>query len=456
MNIYIHNEVSHRELDSKLLLGFLAASRGHEVIISRLKEITGGIKLGILSPGIFLTKSLTPSKVKIDRHQKIIDNKSLITCIDEESGIDQKGYDQFAKDRYSDLTISQSSAVFGWGKEDTDTLKKIYPKNSNKIYKTGSPRVDLWKSFFTDYWTDPKTIPKKPFLLISSNMICTYFRPFYENIKILSDAGYFQRDSKLFKNRFYQWSEDYKKLFAFIEAIKYLSKNNNGYDIVLRPHPTEDINAWKIFLRDVPNVHIIREDSITVWLKNAFAVMHNGCTTAFEATISGKPILTYIPFNMEYSHNLANSFGFDVKSKEDLLVKANELFKLSKNSNKKKYVQISEEDLFNKIYIDNSEFAADKIIKIWESLDNNNLSKSNNWMNFYFYCKFINFKEILRKILGKLFTSRFKPFKENQKFPPLDENDICARVDRLQHLFRIKKKIECKLLSKRTILIKPY
>ena len=93
-----------------------------------MKEITGGINQGILAPGIFLTKSLTPSKVKTNRHQNIIDKKSLVTCIDEESGIDQKGYDQFAVDRYSDFTISQSSAVFGWGKEDTDTLKKILPK----------------------------------------------------------------------------------------------------------------------------------------------------------------------------------------------------------------------------------------------------------------------------------------------------------------------------------------
>ncbi len=456
MNIYIHNEVSHRELDSKLLLGFLAASRGHQVIISRLKEITGGIKLGILAPGIFLTKSLTPSQVKIDRHQNIIDKKSLVTCIDEESGIDQQGYDQFAIDRYSDLTISQSSAVFGWGKEDTDTLKKIYPKNSHKIHKTGSPRVDLWKSFFSNYWTGLKRMPSKPFLLVSSNMICTYFRPFHQNIKILADAGYFQRDPELFKNRFYQWSEDYKKLLAFIEAIKYLSKNNNGYDIVLRPHPTEDINAWKIFLKDIPNVHVIREDSITAWLKNAFAVMHNGCTTAFEATISGKPVITYNPFKMEYSHNLANSLGFNIKSKEDLLIKANELFELSKIDNKKKEFQISEEELFYKLYIDNNELASEKIIKIWESLDNNNLSKSNNWINFYFYCKMVNLKEIFRKILGFLFPNKFKPFKENQKFPKLNESDILSRVHRFQKIFGIKKKIKCKILSRKTILIKSH
>jgi hypothetical protein len=39
---------------------------------------------------------------------------------------------------------------------------------------------------------------------------------------------------------------------------------------------------------------------------------------------------------------------------------------------------------------------------------------------------------------------------------PFDENDICARVSRLQHILGIEKKLECKLLSNKTILIKPY
>ena len=65
--------------------------------------------------------------------------------------------------------------------------------------------------------------------------------------------------------------------------------NNNGYDIVLRPHPAEDPKVWQTYLQNIPNVHVIREGSISAWVKNAFVIMHNGCTTAIEATISKKP-----------------------------------------------------------------------------------------------------------------------------------------------------------------------
>ena len=48
MNIYIHNEISVRELDSKLLIGVLAASRGHQVLISSSEILEKGQRRKIL------------------------------------------------------------------------------------------------------------------------------------------------------------------------------------------------------------------------------------------------------------------------------------------------------------------------------------------------------------------------------------------------------------------------
>ena len=160
MNIYIDVEISSRELDSSLLLAILAASKGHKVLISRLSEIILGFKSGILAPGIFHTTNLAPTEQKILRHQNIINNGSIITSIDEEGGLIDHGYDKFAKIRYSDQTLEQSAAVFSWGSEDYEALKKIYNKHSNKIHITGSARADLWKSKFYEYWETPKKFLK--------------------------------------------------------------------------------------------------------------------------------------------------------------------------------------------------------------------------------------------------------------------------------------------------------
>lgn len=454
MNIYIYLEVSSRELDSKLLLATLAASKGHEVIISGLSEIINGLKTGTLTPGIFHTKSLTPSEKKINTHQEIINNKSLITSIDEEAGITHFGYDEFTRERYSDLTIDQSSAVFCWGTDDEENLKKIFHKNSHKIFKTGNPRVDLWRSISSDYWIEPKRMPKKPYLLVSSNMESTRVRTFYEEIKMQKAAGYFERDPALFKKLFYVMSDDYKKIYEFIEAIKFIATNNNEFDIVLRPHPMENTKIWEFYLDNIPNVHVIMEDCITTWVKNSFAVMHNGCTTAIEASISGKPLLTYKPFEMSYDHKLANAQGYKAYSKEDLLIKINDIFNSQKISNSKKTTTKISKELSQKIHIDNNELAAEKIVKVWESISNDSHSKTNNWVKFYWLIKIINLKRLILKTMAKIFPYKFKPFKKNYKSMPFDEKDVSERVNRLQRMLKIKDKIECKFLSEKTILIK--
>ena len=132
MNIYLHTEIAARELDSKILLAVLAAARGHQVIISDVEAIEKGICRGILSPGIFHTKSLSPGKIKISRHQEVIDNGSLVTSIDEESCLDTRGYDKFARIRYSEKSIDQSSAVFGWGQRMLRPLNEFTQNNHPK------------------------------------------------------------------------------------------------------------------------------------------------------------------------------------------------------------------------------------------------------------------------------------------------------------------------------------
>ena len=248
MNIYLHVEISARELDSKILLACLAAERGHNVMISELNIFKNALKKKLIPPGIFHAKSLSPNNDLISRHQEMIKNGLFITSIDEEGGLLDYEYDEFAKNRYSSKTIEQSSAIFCWGEDDFQTLKKIYPKFSSKIYKTGSPRVDMWREQFSKSYTLPPNAPTKPFLLISSNLhTVNNIKPFHEwggfkSHKILNNDNYFKSDPHNFKKQFQKASEDNLKLAAFVEAAHFLAENNSKYDIVFRPHPLENLD----------------------------------------------------------------------------------------------------------------------------------------------------------------------------------------------------------------------
>ena len=455
MNIYINVEISVRELDSKLLLATIAASRGHQVIISDMSGIDRGFRSRFFAPGIFHTKCITPFDSKIAFHQALIDNGFMITSIDEEAGLDIEGYDEFSKTRYSDKTIEQSSAVFVWGQDDMEGLKHSYPNHSSKIYMTGSPRVDLWKPYFSSYWRAPIQIPSKPYLLVASNMrFANSLRSFHNEIIANNNSGFYQRDPSLLKNHFGWVGEDYLMTYSFVEAIKHLAKNLNGFDIVLRPHPIESVESWKTYLDGTPNIHVIQEGSISSWINQAFAVMHNGCTSATEATISGKPVISYEPFPMKHRPTFTNKLGYRVESLENLSNVVNQIFKTSQLKHKNESVKPLPGMLSKKVYHDESELAAEKIVKIWESLNNNQLSRSSNWRMYQCLLKFSEIKHVIGQSLRKLYPMRFSNFREDFKFSPLNKSDIINKVHKLQNILKIDKKLDCKLLGKRTILIR--
>lgn len=454
MNIYLHVEISSRELDSKLLLAALAASRGHKVIVSDLVGIVNGVKNGVLAPGIFHTKSLSAYKIKINRHKRMIDRGFIITSLDEEGNLNDYGYEGDAKTRFSNQTIEQSAAVFGWGTDDVDTLKRIYPKHSHKIYKTGSPRADLWKPLFSDYWSVPLTVPKKPFLLISCNTgYANNINSFGKLIKFENEMGRYQSNPKHLEMTIGRYAEDFNKMQAYIEAVKYLSIHNSGYDVVFRPHPAEDMEAWKIILNGIPNVHVIRDGPIDAWVKNAFAVLHNSCTTALEATISNTPVVTYVLPGQKYSPQLANELGYRVESLEELLNKINIIFDSSSNNKKKKLAESLPNVVSKKIFFDD-ELAAEKIIKIWENIDNNKLSSSSNFKRFKWILKYNMLKKSTKKILRRLLPMRLNSIDKNPKFIELDQNDISERIKKFENILGLSKKLECKLLSEKTIYIR--
>ena len=450
MNIYILVEITSRELDSKLLIAILAAARGHQVILSDLEGIVKGTEKGILAPGIFHTKSITPTDYKLKNHQFFIDKGFKVTSLDEEAGVDLTGYEEFSKTRFSDKSIELASAVFAWGDDDVDTLKKKYSKYASKIHKTGSPRVDLWKSKFSNYWKMPKSAPQKPFLLISSNMGASNgYMQMHEWYKSRYKSGYYDRDPNLIKDQFIRTSESILKTGAFIEAIKYLANNNNGYDIVLRPHPIENIEAWKIYLDGIPNVHVIREGSISPWVKNAFAVMHNGCTTALEATVSGKPLVTYVPFETSFDNHPPNHLGHRAKSPEELSNILKFILINTKSESQNKNGNEISKIINKKFFLDKNELAAEKIIKLWENLIDNNHSSYSKWIRFRLLLK----KNKIRKLIGIARRMLLGTFKENNKFPPFKQDDIFNRIDRLQKIIGIKD-LKCEILSDRTLLIK--
>ena len=150
---------------------------------------------------------------------------------------------------------------------------------------------------------------------------------------------------------------------------------------------------------------------------------------------------------------LANELGYRVKSLEELLNKINIIFDNGTISKKKELAEPLPNVISEKIFFDD-ELAAVKIIKIWENIANNKLSSSSNLKKFKWLLKYNMFKKTIKKLLKRLLPVKFNSINKNPKFTQLDQQDVSDRIKKFEHILGLSKKIECKLLSEKTIYIR--
>ena len=151
-------------------------------------------------------------------------------------------------------------------------------------------------------------------------------------------------------------------------------------------------------------------------------------------------MVTYIPFKQEHAWEIPNKLGYQVYSLEDLSATVNRLFDESKSIENKDHDDKLPRILSEKLYIDNNELAAEKMIKIWESINTNFVSS--NLIKFQWYLKIMNLQNLLRKAPSY------------PKFPALNKKNISEKINSLKSILGINQNFECKILSDRTILIK--
>jgi hypothetical protein len=81
----------------------------------------------------------------------------------------------------------------------------------------------------------------------------------------------------------------------FMELPEELSRRFPANTIVIRPHPSEQLEPWKAKVGKLPNVEVIREGNVAEWiLASEICIQHN-CTTGVEAYCLGKTAIAYRP-----------------------------------------------------------------------------------------------------------------------------------------------------------------
>jgi len=373
MNIYIPIEIKVRELEGRLLLALAAAERGHTVIVGEKKDTIGLATKGLLPPGLVHLKSITPHDSMKNMLSKLNKNGHAVTVQDEESGLLDETYDTFARLRFSEETIKAVDKVLAWGHYDLRSLKQFYSSQSKKIVVTGSPRVDFWRKDFAEYYSDhadSKNLEGKPYFMVVSNFsgpLC--MNRFWNVMARLNEAGYFEREEGREKREYENAAYQTRLIGEFVFMIRGLKKRFPDHNILVRPHPVESVEGWEKLIGNVPGVYVKREGTISPWIRHAKAIIHNGCTSAMEAAISGQNRIAYRPIPHEIEREIPNKISLNAFSIEELhqllegMLNNQDLHKEDEHYNE------IQEIVHDRFAISEDTIAADRIIDEWESIE---------------------------------------------------------------------------------------
>jgi surface carbohydrate biosynthesis protein len=417
--LYLPIELKVRDLHSRILLASFAALKGIKSIVGHKLEIQH--KMREFPLGVFLMYGFANNY--LSTLEKIIQHGHKIVAQDDE-GLVVWQNDMYQKFRVSSSVLEKVSQVYAWGPNQKQLIDTWSPKSKEKILVTGSPRFDLLrKPFIQALDVDVQNIKNKfgSYILVNTNFgRANHFKGTQYYIHTKKEQ--YVSDDK--SNEFFEGCLEFQKIIYnnFIEMMFELSSIFPEKTIIIRPHPSENHDAWRKHTTGLSNVKVIHDGCVLPWILASEVLIHNGCTTGVEAYMLNKPVISYRPEIDEiYEAVLPNQLSHQVFTKKDLISATKSYLAGSKA------LRTPEMETIANFYIESIEstFASEKIID--ELSDNLKQIAIDEKRELYIYnnlisnsAKAVNSKSMLNDEYIK------------HKFSNLSINEVCNYLQRLK------------------------
>lgn len=312
-----------RDLDGNLLLGYEALRRGYDFVVGTIEDVKKYAQFR--GSGAYLFKHWEHNfPYPLDQPQR--ENYTYIGFHPE--GLVYVG-DEFMKKMNVSGKSEKLDLKFVYGNEQRELLLNVNPKLKGMLHAVGNPRFDLLRPEQHHLYADEASrIRKKygPYILVNTNFSLGNPAKYY-------DKGLVERKEEDHLDKYGRPLDDELKEFyrnsithftrmfeIYFEMIKHLSSKETGYNIVVRPHPSEDHSIYHSEFRNSKNVHVIHKGNVINWILGAETVIQTGCTTGLETWATQKPAIRYNPVKdaEKYESKLPNQFGIHAGSLEEL------------------------------------------------------------------------------------------------------------------------------------------
>jgi surface carbohydrate biosynthesis protein len=306
-------ETRVREFDAKLLLACHAAGRGVTAIVGSKKVMD--LNLERYPPGVYVGKSVTSRSRHNLRLARFCGHRVVLW---DEEGLVWASREVYWRTKVEGRTLAEPEMLIAWGAENARAWQEHPEYTGTPIVAAGNPRTDLLRNEVAAYFADQQQAIEAeygPFVLINTN---------FSRVNHDQPA----------QNRHLRWLREQRpddprggfaahkfELFnAFKTMVPALARALPQLRFVVRPHPSERHATWEEIVRDLPNVRVCAEGNVIPWLRASRGLIHNGCTTALEGFVMGRPALAYMPVRSgSFDHPLPNGLSLQVRDLDDLI-----------------------------------------------------------------------------------------------------------------------------------------
>ena len=288
INIYIPIEIKKRELLSKIILSTFIIKNDKlktRCYVGSKTQIKKLISFKKSYGGIFVYKGgLSYNQIK-----QLKNKVEKFIIIDQELGPAVDNLELNMRKRLWEGTEKYIDKFYLIGKYACDIGKKVYPKLKDRIIMSGWPRVDLWRPEFDYIYKNSVENLRKEygnFILFSSDFT-------FNSQKRINREEEFWRNSewKTMSKNLTNIKNVAQRVFSeFKETMKLiyeLDKRTDIPQIIIRPHPSDDLLEWKKIAKSLKRIKIIFKGEVTSWVHASSGVLHRGCTCAIEAYMAG-------------------------------------------------------------------------------------------------------------------------------------------------------------------------
>lgn len=448
--IFFPLETKSRELDSKILITYeLFKNYPDEwtVFLGHYKKIPYLWK-NINTPFVVFEKGLIHD---ITRYKKILKGGGKTVLLDEEGGVFTKSHSKSPRGSGNAKSLKYIQEIFCWGEKEKRKWESVGKFSNNKFHITSNPRMELSQKKFFKYFSKLNPVNEK-YILISA--------AFGSGNSITNkndEINYWKKKGVKEVTNSYTIAKFQKKsLYPYLKGIKKIVQHSPNEKFILRPHPTEKIETYINYFKEVKNIEIKFKGSIQEWLHGAKIHIHNGCTTAIEGFLSGLDPICYSPINDDQHSQYLTYDVSDIANNEDELIEIyedklkNKKWSVKKRSNilKKLNKDIYCKDLNSskKIsYIINNIF--------FDQLGNKKMDFRKLKYN-YFFSNYLNKLRypisFCKNILTRSYDIKLKLNLEKRnkiKFDGLSHNDINFRLKNFEKLFNQKVNVKISKLD---------